>query len=165
MIILSTLTTNLKFKEIDSFEDCSKIDSNIFIFFRIKNTQNIESYFLLAKKLQEHDIAYAVLLDSNFLDRRAPMKTLMLMFSNFGAKYFMIERNDGDFVKGHNDDLLTILQTIANFYLLDMKILAVVTSYNAIEELSYIRMPSESMDEDERIGIDGIIEKSLLYTK
>lgn len=165
MIILSSFTTNQVFKEISDFSDCEKIESSAFIFFRISDTQSLESYFILARKLKENDIAYAVLLDSNALKRQGPTKTMLLMFASFNAQYFMVERDDGDFIKGKHDDLLATLQSIANFYLLDMKVLAVVESYHAIEEISYMRLANQSLDEDARIGIDGIIERRVLYGK
>ncbi|MWV62552.1 hypothetical protein DCO58_03585 [Helicobacter saguini] len=164
MVIFSSFTTEQKFKEISDFNECNSVSSDVFIFFRLSDTQSLESYFLLAKKLRDNEIKFAVLLDSNNLGRFNLLKTSLLMFADLGASYFMIERDDGDFIKGRHDDMLATLQNIANFYLLDMKILAVVSSYQAIEELSFMRMPNDSMDDsDTHIGIDGIIERKVLY--
>lgn len=163
MVIFSTFTTSQKFKEISDFSDCNSVSSDTFVFFRLSDTQSLESYFLLAAKLRDNEIKFCVLIDTKILGQFNLLKTALLMFADFGASYFMIERDDGDFIKGRHDDKLATLQNIANFYLLDMKILAVVSSYQAIEELSFMRMPDDSIDDNSaHIGIDGIIERKIL---
>lgn len=166
MLIFSSFNTTQKFKEISDFSECDSISSDIIVFFRLSNTQSLESYFLLAKKLSENDVKYAVLLPSSEISGCQYIKSAMLMFADFKALFFIIERSDGNFIKGRHDDLLASLQNIVNFYLLDMKLLALVPSFYAIEELSNMRLPNDSMDDsDSRIGLDGIIENEVLFGK
>ncbi|RDU65956.1 hypothetical protein CQA53_04865 [Helicobacter didelphidarum] len=170
MLILSRFTTNQRFQEIVSFADCKTIDSDICIFFKIEiYNQNLhslksideiqdilESKYLLAKELQMHEMHYAVYM---YIPEYFPtklqqeIKRIFLLFTQFGAQYFIIKSN------------LTIayeLQKVANYYLTDTKILAVVLSHNdcLIGKLAYFN----SGDSD-FIGIDGVIEEKILESK
>lgn len=187
MLIFSHLTSQQKFQEIKQFKDCDTIESDTCAFFNIHDATMIESYFELAKQLQTHEVPYAVIIrglgycgakESDFnislspeswfdepilrnnywLEKMKlsatnliPLNMALLMFANFHAKYFILDRN--------NYHSLFVIQNLANYYLLDTKILAIVESYQQIQQLSWF---GTNGNIPQYVGLDGVIEHNML---
>lgn len=199
MLIFNSFDNDSKFIEIQSFGDLEHIESDCYVFIRIvsEKQEYLESCFKLGKKLHKNDIKYAVLLDDsiqiNFIKKidineihnetlkdfnyikdcnnksskiseghpLFPFSTLFFMFSKHGANFFILDKK--------NYKLFPMLQTIINYYLMDMKLLLLVDSYMDIEDI-FSWMPHNShyktkKDYHRYIGVDGVIERSLIIKK
>lgn len=183
MIIFSKFHCDKKFIKINNIKDCDGLDSHSYAFFTITSQNHLEYFLSLAKELYDSEIEYAVVFDKKvfFSYMRCgnryslspttdydcfgipygyiPLNAAMLMFSKLCAKFLILDSGMGkDGVK-----LLAFAQSLANYYLLDSKILAAVDSYRDIQELSFIDFGSFcNKEHSDFIGIDGVIEKSLL---
>lgn len=178
MLIFSHFNKKMKFLEIKNIQECNHITTDICAFFRINDYGDIEHYFALAQALQHLEIHYGVVIEregfitinNSSLENLAlknlqkdkanicknpqsiPLNLALVMFADLHAQYFMLDSN--------NYDKLSVLQGIANYYLLDTKILAIVNSYIEAQYLSYFAQTNT--DNTSYIGIDGIIERGLL---
>ncbi len=83
-----------------------------------------------------------------------PLKTILFMFAKHGASFFILDEK--------NYTLLPLAQNLANYYLLDIKILALVDSYTQLEHIAYWTLDSNFSKNNQCIGIDGVVEKNLL---
>ena len=161
MIILSEMTTDLRFKKIEKASDCDNIESNFCVYFEVNLESDlnfnlwIEKYFILAKELQKNDVEYAAVVDISshvYRDSFRFYKTLLLMFANFGAKYFIVKNFS------NVTNILISLQKVTNYYLLDTKIMLLSQNlYSDVERFSQVYDGYTDM-----IGVDGAIESSLL---
>ncbi len=166
MLIFSKINNYKKFIEIDSIEECDKVMADCIALIRIKSEiiyrnsnyfgyneddckEYLESCFKLGEELKCNEVDYAV-----FVDFDADLlHTILLMFAQCGASFFIMDKTNR---------YLHEAQAVANQYLLDTKILALVESYMDI------RATRNWCDLDVLNGaivIDGIVEKDLLFLK
>ncbi|RDU73709.1 hypothetical protein CQA66_00555 [Helicobacter aurati] len=191
MLIFSSLDTSKQFIEITDYADCKTLMADSYAFIRIDNYQKLESYFLLGAELKKQEIAYMVLLDkeAKFMinefdsttlshtsrqypnsqsyqnlatskDSHLPLNLIIVMFAHLGASFCLIDNR--------NFSLLPFAQSLVNHYLLDIKILALVDSYQELQNLHLWRPSISDSYQDLQhaiIGIDGIVEKNLLTYK
>ncbi len=183
MIIFSRFHCDKDFVRVTNIKDCDKLGAGSYAFFRIQNESSLESFFSLAKQLCENEIDYAVVFDKKVFfsymdygneyslspmtdygrfgkpDGHVPLNAAILMFAKLNARFIILDSGmSQDGIK-----LLAFAQSLANYYLLDSKILAAVDSYRDMQRLSFIDFGSFcNKMSSEFIGIDGVIEKSLL---
>lgn len=91
-----------------------------------------------------------------------PLRTLLFMFAKHGASFFILDRQNYDF--------LPAAQTWIDHYLLDIKLLGLVDSYMEIENIASWSTYHDFMynflkNSNKYIGIDGVVERSLLVFK
>ena len=99
-------------------------------------------------------------------ERGLPLNMIILLFAQLGASFCLLD--------GRNHSLLPLAQLLANHYLLDLKILAVVKSCLAIQDLSFWRLytgekaiyaTESSQIQKEEVAIDGVVEEGLITFK
>lgn len=193
MLIFNSFDSDDKFIEIESFEDLEHVESNCYVFIRITSgtKQYLETCFSLGKKLYKNNIRYAVLLDDSIqidfmsfmrkdnineinnekynIKPLFPFYTIFFMFAKHGASFFMLDKK--------NYKIFHIIQTMINYYLMDMKLLLIVDSYMDIEHIFLLpandnhksknNISKHTYNDVEKsyhkyIGVDGIIDRSLI---
>ncbi|GAB0173339.1 hypothetical protein NHP164001_13580 [Helicobacter trogontum] len=187
MIIFSSFDNDAKFIEVNCLSDCDYLEANCYALICVDNgaKYSLESYFTLAKELHKHNIPYAVLLDEyaklrynhygyppklilgssahQSQDKHCPtssplpLNTLLFMFAKHGANFFILDKRNYEF--------LPMTQTLINHYLLDIKLLGLVDSYIELEDITSWIPQLEGNNYGQYIGIDGIVEKTLLVFK
>lgn len=106
--------------KINSWEDAQKTPSNSLLLF----TFQMENYFDLIQKCNKNSVKYTLKVET--------LKEVIFAH-NFGANYIVVEKS-----------LAKNAQKVANEYLFDAKILAIIEHEDEIEELALF-------------GIDGVI--------
>ena len=90
-----------------------------------------------------------------------PLRTLLFMFAKHGASFFILDKQNYDFLPA---------ATWIDHYLLDIKLLGLVDSYMEIENIASWSTYHDFMynflkNSNKYIGIDGVVERSLLVFK
>ena len=99
---------------------------------------------------------------SDDISNLLPLRTLLFMFAKHGASFFILDKQNYDF--------LPVAQTWIDHYLLDVKLLGLVDSYMEIESIASWSTYHDFMynflkNSNKYIGIDGVVERNLLVFK
>lgn len=188
MLIFSSFDNDKKFIEASSLHEASKVNANDYALVRVSDN-NLKESLELAKDLKREKVGFVVYVDgeASFVSREVnmflhiyrgtgvypvqdkhglPLNVIVLLFAQLGASFCLLDER--------NHSLLPLAQLLANHYLLDLKILAVVESYLEIQDLSFwclytcekvIHTTKLSQIQKEEVAIDGVVEKELIVFK
>ena len=179
MLIFSSFDNDKKFIEVSSLDEVSKVSANDYALIRVSD-KNLKESLELAKDLKREKVGFVVYVDGEasfvlkevhmFYDIHGgmpaeypvhgqhglPLNVIVLLFAQLGASFCLLD--------GRNHSLLPLAQLLANHYLLDLKILAMVESYSEIQDLSFWRLIYETTSIQE-VAVDGVVEKELIVFK
>lgn len=194
MLIFSSFDNDKKFIEVSSLHEASKVSANNYALVRVSG-ENLKESLELAKDLKREKVGFVVYVDdeASFAlkevhmymnipsrspktpshvvypgphERGLPLNMIILLFAQLGASFCLLD--------GRNHSLLPLAQLLANHYLLDLKILAVVKSCLEIQDLSFWRLytgekaiytTESSQIQKEEVAIDGVVEEGLITFK
>ena len=189
MLIFSSFDNDKKFIEVSSLDEASEVSANDYALVRVSD-KNLKESLELAKGLKREKVGFVVYVDGEasfvlkevhmFYDIHGgvpaeypvhgqhglPLNVIVLLFAQLGASFCLLDER--------NHSLLPLAQLLANHYLLDLKILAVVESYLEIQDLSFwclytcekaIYTTKLSQIQKEEVAIDGVVEEGLINFK
>ena len=196
MLIFSSFDNDKRFVEVSSLHEASKVSANDYALVRVSG-ENLKESLELAKDLKREKVGFVVYVDDEAsfalkevhmymnIPSRSPktpslaiypdpherglhLNMIILLFAQLGASFCLLDER--------NHSLLPLAQLLANHYLLDLKILAVVKSCLEIQYLSFWRLytggksiytytTESSQIQKEELTIDGVVEEGLITFK